>query len=37
MGAKALRFIIKRPENYYGDKSVDSEDYPADQLEQGSK
>ena len=37
MGAKALRFIIKRPENYYGDKAVDSEDYPAGQLEQGSK
>lgn len=37
MGAKALRFIIKRPENYYGDKAVDSEDHPADQLEQGSK
>ena len=35
--AKALRLLIKRPENYYGDKAVDHEDYPADQLEQGSK
>ena len=35
--AKALRLLIKRPENYYGDKAVDGEDYPADQLEQGSK
>ena len=35
--AKALRILIKRPENYYGDKAVDGEDYPADQLEQGSK
>ena len=35
--AKALRLLIKRPENYYGDKAIDGEDYPADQLEQGSK
>ena len=35
--AKALRLLIKRPENYYGDKAVDGEDYPVDQLEQGSK
>ena len=35
--AKALRLFIKRPESYYGDKAVDGEDYPADQLEQGSK
>ena len=35
--AKALRTIIKRPENYYGDKAIDGEDYPNDQLEQGSK
>jgi len=30
--AKALRVLIKRPEDYYGDKAVDSEEYPADQL-----
>ena len=35
--AKALRLFIKRPENYYGDKAIDTEDYPTDQLEQGSK
>ena len=35
--AKALRTLIKRPENYYGDKAVDGEDYPNDKLEQGSK
>ena len=35
--AKALRLLIKRPENYYGGKAVDGEDYPVDQLEQGSK
>ena len=35
--AKTLRLLIKRPENYYGDKAVDGEDYPTDQLEQGSK
>jgi hypothetical protein len=35
--AKALRLLIKRPENYYGDKAVDGEEYPTDQLEQGSK
>lgn len=27
--AKALRFFIKRPEDYYGDKTIDVEDYPA--------
>lgn len=31
--AKAVRSLLKRPEGYYGDKSVDNEDYPADQLE----
>lgn len=31
--AKALRVIIKRREDYYGDKAVDREDYPEDQLE----
>ncbi|MFK5997164.1 MAG: hypothetical protein QM492_03555 [Rhodobacterales bacterium] len=33
LAVKVLRFFIKRPEDYYGDKAVDSEDYPADQLE----
>ena len=31
--AKTLRFFIKRPEDYYGDKAIDSEAYPEDQLE----
>jgi hypothetical protein len=31
--AKALRYFVKRPEDYYGDKSIDTEEYPADQLE----
>jgi len=31
--AKMLRVLIKRPENFYGDKSIDTEDYPEDQLE----
>ena len=31
--AKTLRVLIKRPENYYGDKAVDQEDYPEDQLD----
>ena len=35
--AKFLRLIIKRPENYYGDKAIDQEDYPASQLEQDAK
>jgi hypothetical protein len=35
--AKFLRLIIKRPENYYGDKAIDQEDYPASQLEQDTK
>lgn len=30
--AKLLRVFIKRPEGYYGDKAIDREDYPADQL-----
>ena len=33
LAAKALRVLIKRPEDFYGDKAVDSEDYPEDQLE----
>ena len=31
--AKGLRVLIKRPEDYYGDKAVDTEEYPEDQLE----
>lgn len=26
--AKGLRVLIKRPEDYYGDKAIDREDYP---------
>lgn len=33
LAAKVLRTIIKRPEDYYGDKAVDSETYPEDQLD----
>ena len=33
LAAKALRTIIKRPEDFYGDKAVDTEEYPEDQLE----
>lgn len=35
LAAKTLRKIIKRPEDYYGDKAVDSEIYPKDQLDKG--
>lgn len=35
--AKALRLFIKRPEDYYGNKAIDTEEFPTDQLEQGSK
>jgi hypothetical protein len=31
--AKTLRLFIKRPEEYYGDKAVDTEDYPDAGLE----
>ena len=31
--AKALRFFIKRDEDYYGDKAIDSEEHPEDQLD----
>lgn len=31
--AKLLRVIIKRPENYYEPKSVDTEEYPDNELE----
>lgn len=33
IAAKTLRIFIKRPEDFYKDKAVDTEDYPADQLE----
>ncbi len=33
LAAKALRFFIKRPEDFYGDKAIDREEYPADQLD----
>lgn len=33
LAAKTLRIFIKRPEDYYGDRAVDSEEYPADQLD----
>ncbi len=32
LGAKTLRTLILRDENYYGEQSVDSEEYPASQL-----
>jgi len=28
-----LRKLLKRPENYYGDKAVDQEEYPADLID----
>ena len=31
--AKALRFFIQRPEDYYGDSAIDREEYPPEQLE----
>jgi surface polysaccharide O-acyltransferase-like enzyme len=31
--AKALRYFVKRPEDYYGDKAIDTEEYPEDQLD----
>jgi hypothetical protein len=33
IAAKTLRIFIKRPEDYYGDKAIDAEEYPRDQLE----
>lgn len=33
LAAKGLRVLIKRPEDYYGDKAVDTEEYPDDQLD----
>ena len=31
--AKGLRVLIKRPEDYYGDKAIDCEDYPEAETE----
>ncbi|MGR3291403.1 MAG: hypothetical protein ACU0C9_09450 [Paracoccaceae bacterium] len=31
--AKALRVLIKRPEDFYQDKAIDTEDYPASGLD----
>ena len=28
LGAKSLRTVIRRPEDFYGDRAVDAEDYP---------
>jgi len=33
LGAKTLRRLIKRPEDYYGNKVIDAEDYPASGLD----
>jgi len=33
VAARMLRTVIGRPEDFYGEKAIDSEDYPADQLE----
>lgn len=30
--AKGLRVLVKRPEDYYGNKAVDREEYPEDEL-----
>jgi len=31
--SKGLRVLIKRPEDYYGDKAIDREEYPAEQCD----
>ena len=31
--AKTLRYFIQKPEDYYGDKAIDREEYPEEQLE----
>jgi len=31
--AKTLRYFTQQPEDYYGDKAIDREEYPEDQLE----
>jgi len=33
LGAKTLRKLILRPEDYYGQSAIDSEEYPAEGLE----
>ena len=33
LGAKALRVLIKRPEDFYADMAVDGEEYPTSGLE----
>ena len=33
LAAKALRFFIKRREDYYGDRAIDREDYPEEGLD----
>lgn len=33
LAARALRFFIRRREDYYGDKAIDREAYPADQID----
>ena len=33
LAAKGLRALVKKPEDFYGDKAVDREEYPADQLD----
>ena len=30
--AKALRWFVKRPEDYYGDKAIDTEEFPEEEL-----
>jgi len=32
--ARVLRALIKRPEDFYGDKAIDREDYPVEQTDQ---
>ena len=31
--AKTLRYFIRKPEDYYREKAIDSEEYPGEQLE----
>jgi hypothetical protein len=34
LAAKTLRIFIKRPEDFYGEKAIDGESYPEEELEQ---
>ena len=34
LAAKTLRIFIKRPEDFYGEKAIDCESYPEEELEQ---